>query len=98
MFPGGRPPSIFSAKKLNYCVRNGNRCDLLAITTEETFRFINSDQALIFISAEPHKIMKTLRLLTFRFIIAALNLIFISTEPLKIMKILRLLTFRFINR
>ena len=43
MFPGGRPPSIFSAKKLNYCVRNGNRCDLLAITTEETFRFIYNE-------------------------------------------------------
>ncbi len=40
-FPGGRPPSIVSAEKLNYCVRNGNRCDLLAIATEETFRFIN---------------------------------------------------------
>ena len=39
MFPGGRPPSIVSAKKLNYCVRNGNRCDLLAITTEEAFCF-----------------------------------------------------------
>ena len=37
MFPGGRPPSIFSAKKLNYCVRNGNRCDLLAITTDFVF-------------------------------------------------------------
>ena len=35
MFPGGRPSSIVSAKKLNYSVRNGNRCDLLAITTEE---------------------------------------------------------------
>ena len=34
MFPDGRPSSIFSAEKLNYCVRNGNRCDLLAITTE----------------------------------------------------------------
>ena len=33
MFPGSCPPSIFSAEKLNYCVRNGNRCDLLAITT-----------------------------------------------------------------
>ena len=33
-FPGGRPPSIVSAEKLNYCVRNGNRCDLLAIATE----------------------------------------------------------------
>ena len=38
MFPGGRPPSICSAKKLNYCVRNGNRCDLLAITTDYFFR------------------------------------------------------------
>ena len=33
-FPGGCPPSIISAKELNYCVRNGNRCDLLAIATE----------------------------------------------------------------
>ena len=33
MFPGGRPPSIFGAKKLNFCVRDGNRCDLLAIAT-----------------------------------------------------------------
>ena len=33
-FPGSHPPSIFSAKELNYCVRYGNRCDLLAIVTE----------------------------------------------------------------
>ncbi len=33
-FPGGRPPSIISAKELNYCVRDGNRCDLFAIATE----------------------------------------------------------------
>ena len=32
-FPGGRPPSIIGAKELNYCVRDGNRCDLLAIVT-----------------------------------------------------------------
>ena len=62
MFPGGRPPSIFSAKKLNYCVRNGNRCDLLAITTEETLRFINSDPISIIISTEPRSLTKTLRL------------------------------------
>ena len=39
-FPGSCPPSIFSAKELNYCVRYGNRCDLLAIVTEyiSTFR------------------------------------------------------------
>ena len=49
MFPGGRPPSIFSAKKLNYCVRNGNRCDLLAITTDYFFR----RAGLRIISTEP---------------------------------------------
>ena len=32
-FPGGLPPSIISAKELNFCVRYGNRCDLLAIAT-----------------------------------------------------------------
>ena len=32
-FPGGRPPSIISAKELNFCVRDGNRCGLLAIVT-----------------------------------------------------------------
>ena len=32
-FPGGLPPSIISAKELNFCVRYGNRCILLAIVT-----------------------------------------------------------------
>ena len=32
-FPGGLPPSIISAKELNFCVRYGNRCDLPAIVT-----------------------------------------------------------------
>ena len=32
-FPGGRPPSIISAKELNCCVRDGNRCTLPAIVT-----------------------------------------------------------------
>ena len=44
-FPGGRPPSIISAKELNYCVRDGNRCDLLAIATEcmsNAFRRLDS--------------------------------------------------------
>ena len=36
MFPGGRPPSIFGAKKLNFCVRDGNRCILLAIITSSS--------------------------------------------------------------
>ena len=44
-FPGGRPPSIISAKELNYCVRDGNRCDLFAIATEymsNTLRCVDS--------------------------------------------------------
>ena len=32
-FPGGRPPSIISARKFNCCVRDGNRCSLSAIAT-----------------------------------------------------------------
>ena len=32
-FPGGHPPSIIGAKELNYCVRDGNRWNLLAIVT-----------------------------------------------------------------
>ena len=31
--PGGHPPSTISAKELNFCVRNGNRCILFAIIT-----------------------------------------------------------------
>ena len=33
IFPGSRPPSIVSADELNYCVRYGNRWDLIAIDT-----------------------------------------------------------------
>ena len=33
IFPGGHPPSIFDAKELNFCVRNGNRWILLAFAT-----------------------------------------------------------------
>ena len=36
MFPGSCPPSIFGAEKLNYCVRDGNRCVLLAIATRSS--------------------------------------------------------------
>ena len=31
--PGGLPPSTIGAGGLNYCVRNGNRCDPSAIAT-----------------------------------------------------------------
>ena len=29
----GKPPTTIGAKKLNFCVRHGNRCILLAIAT-----------------------------------------------------------------
>ena len=32
-FPGSFPPSIFSARELNFCVRDGYRCILSAIIT-----------------------------------------------------------------
>ena len=32
-FPGSLPPSIIGAEELNYCVRDGNRCDLFAVVT-----------------------------------------------------------------
>ena len=33
IFPGRLQPSIFGTTKLNFCVRNGNRCSLCAIAT-----------------------------------------------------------------
>ena len=39
IFPGSRPPSIVSADELNYCVRYGNRWDLIAIDTGCGVRF-----------------------------------------------------------
>ena len=34
MFPGRFQPSIFGANELNFCVRDGNRWDLIAINTD----------------------------------------------------------------
>ena len=34
IFPGSRPPSIFDTDELNFCVRNGNRWILIAISTD----------------------------------------------------------------
>ena len=34
IFPGRRQPSIFDVKELNFCVRNGNRWNLFAISTD----------------------------------------------------------------
>ena len=33
IFPGRRQPSIFDDEKLNFCVRDGNRWNLLSIAT-----------------------------------------------------------------
>ena len=33
-FPGRRQPSIFDTDELNFRVRNGNGCDLIAISTD----------------------------------------------------------------
>ena len=33
IFPGRYQPSIFDDEKLNFCVRDGNRWDLLSIAT-----------------------------------------------------------------
>jgi len=35
IFPGTDVPSIFGAGGLNYCVRDGNRCDPTARRTED---------------------------------------------------------------
>ena len=39
IFPGSRPPGIVCARELNFCVRDGNRWILSAITTAYVSRF-----------------------------------------------------------
>ena len=34
IFPGRFQPSIFGTNELNFCVRNGNRWDLIVINTD----------------------------------------------------------------
>ena len=41
IFPGRLQPSIFDTDELNFCVRYGNRCDLIAISTSK-WRLISS--------------------------------------------------------
>ena len=48
--PGGRPPSTISAKELNFCVRYGNRCALLAIITRPLKDVVNLPKLDIFFS------------------------------------------------
>ena len=47
---GGAPPTTLGVKKLNFCVRHGNRCILLAIiTTPLSENFVLSKLKLYFI-------------------------------------------------
>ena len=41
-FPGRFQPSILSAKELNFCVRDGNRCDLFAIITRSSCAYAHA--------------------------------------------------------
>ena len=47
-FPGSCPPSIISAKELNYCVRDGNRCSLFAIVTGFAPDLIRADLKVLY--------------------------------------------------
>ena len=42
IFPGGYPPSIFSAEELNYRVRDGNGWTLFAIDTDSIWNTVFS--------------------------------------------------------
>src|SRR5690606_14273764 len=46
----GKPFTTIGAKKLNCCVRHGNRCDLLAVTTAHCFikRTVFSQNWIVF--------------------------------------------------
>ena len=54
---GGDPPTTFGVLKLNFCVRHGNRCILLALTTtlvcERTF-VLSKLKPIIFTLPNPH--------------------------------------------
>ena len=45
IFPSRRQPSIFDADELNFCVRYGNRWDLIAISTDSGHSPVFSDAA-----------------------------------------------------
>ena len=42
IFPGSHPPSIFDTGELNFCVRNGNRWILTAISTNYLIKKTNA--------------------------------------------------------
>ena len=44
IFPGSHPPSIVGACELNFCVRDGNRWNLTAISTGFEDRILKIEQ------------------------------------------------------
>ena len=69
IFPGRRQPSIFDADELNFCVRYGNRWDLIAISTgfqSYALNIISLHSKLTF-SAVTSKSNKVSSCLCFRF-------------------------------
>ena len=47
-FPGRFQPSIIGDEELNYCVRDGNRCNIFAIATSFSCSMIFDFSSIIF--------------------------------------------------
>ena len=62
IFPGRRQPSIVDASELNFCVRNGNRCGLTAITTGMVESLIPSGLQRKLTSSRSEKLKNPLRI------------------------------------
>ena len=58
IFPGRCQPSIVDASELNFCVRNGNRCGLTAITTGMVESLIPSGLQRKLISSGSNEFLK----------------------------------------
>ena len=62
IFPGRRQPSIVGADELNFCVRNGNRWTLTAISTNSissstpVLDFVILSRFRAFVNGDPYRI------------------------------------------
>ena len=62
IFPGRRQPSIVGADELNFCVRNGNRWTLTAISTNSissstpALDFVILSRFRAFVNGDPYRI------------------------------------------
>jgi hypothetical protein len=57
----GNAPTTIGAEKLNFCVRYGNRCDLLAIVTRHTvcYSVLSQNTHTCFLGFAPSKLNKS---------------------------------------